>query len=473
MPGQEPEVWPSKAKQQTPPPQPDAEAPEVWPTPKPKAATSSALPAEAPAPPSLASAAPADTGLAVHGSLSTQYRGRWADAQHDNDLYEFLAVDIGDPNRDKWTAHMSARMAIDLDGKPSGSEPPLFFNLADTYNGAVYTRLYEAHADGTDIGPLAELKLGRQIEYETPVYAWLDGAYLLSKPIGDHNLEFGGYGGIPVHMYESSTNGDAIGGVFGQAKLWSDARARLDWMHLDDSSETGDHVDNLWKLGVWQDIGSAWHLEGNYSRLNDHNRDFTVRGTYSDLEDNLTVQGAFYQLLEGQKALSLELDPFFTALGELFPYYDGSLLVSKGFGNDVNVQAGFDARRVTDDADLGEFNHDFDRYFATVALSHILPSELVLSGTGEMWDGGGTGIASWGADLARKFDGRWDTSIGTYFSLYKADLFSTTERDNVRTYYLRVRYRHSSALTWDLRYEYESSEFGPFNTLILGLVWHF
>lgn len=411
--------------------------------------------------------------LAIHGYLSSQYRGRFAGSQHDNDLYEFLSVDIGDPTRNRWTAHISARAAADLDGKPPTNPPPLFFNLNDTYDGAITAHLYEAHVDGTDLGPIDQLRIGRQIDFETPVYAWFDGAYAVTKGLGKENLKFGAYGGVPVHEFESSATGDVMAGSFAESKLWEKSKARLDWMHLEDNSSTGYHNDEVWKLGLWQDVGKSLRLDGNYSRLNDHNRDFGVHATWTDAEDDLTVQASYYELLQAQKDHSLELDPFFTTLFELFPYYSAGFLVSKGLSDKLNLQGGFDARRVTDNSNQGEFNHDFDRYFLTAVLSNVLPSELVLSATGEIWDSGSTGIASCGADLSRRFSGKLDTAIGTYYSLYKTDLFTSVERDNVRTYYLKLRYHQDQSLTWELRYEYESVDPGPFNTLILGLVWHF
>jgi hypothetical protein len=277
-----------------------------------------------------------------------------------------------------------------------------------------------------------------------------------------------------VHQYETSRTGDVLAGTYAESKLWPQSRERLEWMHLEDNqSTTGYHNNDLLRFGIWQELGTSVRLDGNYTRLDDHNRDFGVNATWNEREDDLTVQASFYQLLEGQKDLALEIDPFFASLGELFPYYDARFLVSKGFGNKVTVQAGFDARRVTDDSNQGEFNHDFDRYFLTLVLSDTLPAGLVLSGTGEFWDSGSTGITSGGADLSRHFGTQLDASIGTYYSLYKTDIFADVERDNVRTYYLRLRYHQGKSLTWDLRYEYESVDPGPFNTLILGLVWHF
>ena len=75
--------------------------------------------------------------------------------------------------------------------------------------------------------------------------------------------------------------------------------------------------------------------------------------------------------------------------------------------------------------------------------------------------------------MSRPFGSGVDASLGSYYSLFKYDLFSIEERDDVRTYYLALRWKRSSASAFDLRYEYEDSEFGDFQTLRLGARWSF
>ncbi|MBI2899767.1 MAG: hypothetical protein HYY17_06255, partial [Planctomycetes bacterium] len=55
-------------------------------------------------------------GVPIHGALSLKYRVRWGGGETDNDLYQHLSTDIGDPDRDKLTGHLFFRASEDLDG---------------------------------------------------------------------------------------------------------------------------------------------------------------------------------------------------------------------------------------------------------------------------------------------------------------------------------------------------------------------
>ena len=48
---------------------------------------------------------------------------------------------------------------------------------------------------------------------------------------------------------------------------------------------------------------------------------------------------------------------------------------------------------------------------------------------------------------------------------------SCDERDDVRTYYLVLRWKQSRVSAFDFRYEFENSEYGDFHTLRLGATW--
>jgi hypothetical protein len=75
-------------------------------------------------------------------------------------------------------------------------------------------------------------------------------------------------------------------------------------------------------------------------------------------------------------------------------------------------------------------------------------------------------------DLKRDFGEKVVASIGSYYSLYKYDLYLVEERDDVRTYYLRLRYKGGPSWSCDLRYEYEDS-FDDYSTLRMGATWLF
>jgi hypothetical protein len=216
-------------------------------------------------------------------------------------------------------------------------------------------------------------------------------------------------------------------------------------------------------------------LFGSYSMLEGESRDYRLRASYADYEHDLTLQAAFYELLQTQSELPLEIDPFYDQLLDYAPFYSMQLLASKGIAEWLSLQGGADLRRVSDSDDVGQFNRDLDRYYATAVLDGE-PweplADFALSLTGESWDSDGEEIRSYGADLACE-RGRSETSLGSYYSLYKFDVVSGEEREDVRTYYLRFARELGAATNADVRYEFEDSEFDDYHTLRLGLTWRF
>jgi hypothetical protein len=411
--------------------------------------------------------------LAIHGSINTRYRGRWTDGDQDHDVYTVATLSVGDPLRDSWTGYVQAELAADLDGKSTAGGQSQFFSLQDTYEGALVPRLFSAYAEYHRASAFDDIRIGRQFLYDTPAVAWFDGAYAHTRPVTGDKLQFGAFAGVPVHEYESSRAGDFIGGSFAEMKPWQGAHARFDWMHLEDQTMFGDHSNDLMRLSVGQSFGENLRLDVDATRLDDANRDYTVKTDWVLPDAGITLQATFYQLLEEQKSLSLEIDPFYTTLLTQFPYYEGRLLATKDFGERFSLQGGADFRRMEHEGDIGEFNRDFDHGYLTAVFKDVLASELDLSLTGDLWYGGGSDITTWGADLSRKIGSHWTAGVGSYFSMFKYDLFASTERDDVRTYYAGARWKNGS-LAWDVRYEYEDAQHtGTFNTLRMGATWSF
>lgn len=412
-----------------------------------------------------------ESGFPVHGYLTSFYRGRWTGDEGDHDLQEILSIDFGDPARHAWTGHAMTRVNADLDG--GGDSPSEFSDLTDIFDGAVTARLYDAWVERRSDGVVERTRIGRQTLWDTPVFAWFDGVSAQTSETEKNQVSFGAYGGIPVRQYESSREGDLLLGAYGQARPWTEGRVRLDWMRLEDESSTGEHEENLTKLGLWQGLWQQLQLEGSASMLGSEERDCSAAATWRNPEAGLTLQASYYQLLETQRDLPMEIDPFYATLAELFPYGQARVLASKDFGEKVSVEAGADVRRVTDDGDEGQFNRDFERFFSTVHLRELLPAGLALGLTGESWDADASDIRTWGVDLSRQFGEKIDTSLGSSYALYKVDVQSGEEQDDVRTWYLRLRWKRSSSIRWDLRYEVEDSDIDTFHGLRVAMTWRF
>jgi hypothetical protein len=410
-----------------------------------------------------------DSGLDIHGSLSTWLRSRNTSGAHDNDLRQVVSIDVGDPTKDAVSGHLMAQGSLDLDG----DSDDVFAGLSDTYDSALTGRLYDAFVDFNQVDGFERIRLGRQLDYETPELAWFDGALVESEELGSLRSQLGVYGGLPVHPYESSPDGDALIGAFASARPWEGNRLRLDWMHFQDQRDDQEYRDDLLGARTWQNFGPSVLVEGGYTRLGGENRDVRARAMWSDSDDDLTLEASWYQLLETQADLSLELDPYYATLLELFPYTQTRLMASKGFGERFDLQAGMDLRRMSDEDDVGNFNRDFERYFLRADLNDTLPAELDLGAVGEVWVSDGSDISTWGLDLERAFGAELEASAGTLFALYKFDVATEEERENVRTWFLRMRWKRTKSTTFDFEYDYEDSDGTDFHTLRLGGTWRF
>jgi len=102
-----------------------------------------------------------------------------------------------------------------------------------------------------------------------------------------------------------------------------------------------------------------------------------------------------------------------------------------------------------------------------------LPAGLDLGAIGEVWVSDGSDVETWGLDLERSFGAELDAALGTIFALYKFDSATEEERENVRTWYLRLRWKSSKSTTFDAEYDFEDADGTDFHTLRLGGTWRF
>lgn len=412
-------------------------------------------------------------GFPIHGFLSARYDARFTPDDSDQDLFQMLSVDLGDPDRHRITGHFLGRLTEDLDGNTDRGRFYVFDNVTDTYKSNANGRLYHAYLDIHRLPVLEKIRLGRQLLYDTPAFAAFDGGLLETRELWDLKLQLGGYGGVPVHLFESSPEGDVLAGVYAQARPWKGGRARFDWMRARDRATLGVNSDDLFGAALWQNLGEYLQLHGQYTFLEERSRDVQVRGTFQQPDWDFKIQGSYYELLEPQRDLALEFDPFFSVAFDQFPYRQTRWLASKGLGEHFLIEGGFDLRRLRNPGDEGSFNRDFERYFITPSVRDFPLKGLSASLTGELWESRGRDLWSAGADLSYQFNDRLKASIGTYYSLYKYDYFANREWDHVQTYYFKISTKWTRNLKTDLDYEYEDDEFDEYHHLRLGLIWSF
>lgn len=410
------------------------------------------------------------SGLAIHGSASLRYEHRRTGDARDQDLRAFVDLDFGDASKDRFTGRLSGRAALDVDGD-SGD---IFDGITDTFDSSLNGQLYDAYVDVHDpLGAIALVRLGRQLDYETPEAVVYDGVRVETRELGDARWRLGAYGGVSTHYYESSPAGDRVYGAYLHVHPWPDGRLNFDWIHADDERDLGGFDDDLLGVELWQELSRAARFEAAYTRLSDESRDLRLRTSWLDADQALRVQLSYYELFETQIANPLEFDKFSETLFAYFPFYRFDLSISKGIGERVQILAGIDTRRVDDDDDISDFNRDVDRYYLTTVFDQLGSENTSLSLTGDVWEGGDRDVQTWGADLTHRFRDDLEGSIGSYYSLYKFDLFNVEERDNVRTYYVRVERDLGSGLELQVDFEIEDNDVDDFQLLRVRLLWRF
>lgn len=405
----------------------------------------------------------------VSGQLLSRYRGRFKEGESDHDLESTVDLALQDPEH-RWSGAVLARAAYDLDGHESGQDD--FFSLQDTYDHRLTAQLFHAYVDVASRS-LGLLRVGRQPSYETPVTVFFDGVRAELAPQGERRATAGAYAGIGEHLYESSSQGDFVFGTFGSVLVWPGAELRADWMHLEDERLGAGHEDDLLGLVLGQDIlgkDRATRLDLRFTSLEGNGRDVRLTGSHVESDASFSLQGSFYRLLQTQNQLAAPLDPFSDTLFELFPYTQVGLSATKDW-KAFSLLSGLDLRRVDDADDEGQFNRDFERYYLTGTLPEALP--VVVSLTGEVWRATDADYDTWGASLSRGFDGGWDVSVGSQYSLYEYDLVTGEERDHVRTTYLDTRWKASLAHSWRLRYSFERNDIDDYHELWLVYAWNF
>lgn len=407
------------------------------------------------------------SGKWFRGRSWTRYWLRWEGGDKDQDLFETLSLDLGDASKDPVSVHFMGRLAADLDGYDD-----TFRGLSDSYGHRTDALLYDLYLDLHRLPGIDVLRVGRQTLYETPEFAYLDGLRVDSEEFGALKLQLGAYVGASTHLYESSHSGDLTAGAFASVRPWAGGRVRLDYMHLEDRALLGDHRDDLLGASWWQRLYEQLQFEAHYTRLENEDRDVRSRLYFTDAGSDLLLQVSYYQLLQPQGDLVLEADPFFNAVHELFPYTQWGLLASKGLGEHLDLQAGADLRRVEDESDVGTYNRDYERWFGTASVHDVLVDGLGASVTADVWNSNGQQVHSWGASVDKTFD-RLTASVGTYYSLYKFDLYADRERDHVRTWFGRVRYKTGNDVNLDFDYEFEDDDFGHTQTVRMGVTWIF
>ena len=403
----------------------------------------------------------------TNGFVSATYRARSNEHTDDHDLYTNLGLNVNEGG--KASFNFLGRLATDLDGNRDSSGYYVYDSLADSTGHSMDEKIFSAHADLNKLGVVDALRLGRQTVEGTPEVAFFDGLSADSSSMGSMSLKAGVYGGVPVRFYESSSEDSLVGGHV-QMEPTKTLKARLDWMRSTDDRITQTRHDDIFSVNVEKQVQKSTRLLAAYSMLENEARDVALRCYYRNMEKDLSMSFYLYTLIQTQNNFALEFDPFYSSTKELYPYYKASTLISKGLGDTLVLDTGYDLRRVKDSSNVGSYNREYDRFFVTPMLLDKPWVGGSCSVTLDLWKSGDRQIFAYGGDLSHKCTEKLDVSAGTLFSMYKYDLFSDSEKEDVQTYYLKAKYKMSKMLRFNSSYEYETDSLEANHVIKLGIV---
>jgi len=409
-----------------------------------------------------------------HGDATVRFRGRYTDGESDNDLYQYVRVRYRREDAEGWSGNAYIRISEDLDGEGDGDEFFVFDSIDDTYGTRVLSRLYSLYANyRSECGVVEQVRIGRQDVTAGDLFH-VDGVHALFRP-GAGATRLYAFGGIPSHLYESSVEGDWIVGVGATFEPWCRAGVEVSDVYIEDASHVyGVEHANLATVQVTQGVYDAGSVRAGFQMLNE---DARVAWGSADLYSSrldATFRGSFRTQISQEKAQAYDIDPYYAILLTLEPYWEATLSVSKDVGRCVTVEAGGQVRRLYDQDDEGDFNHDFSRVWATISATDWPAYGWTPAVTGEWWrTEDGDDVAAAGFELAWRPSDCFRASAGVDYSLYRTDLYAVDERFDSYGAYVRARWRSSWRWEWDGSLRVEDDDFDTVVTLNLAVRFEF
>jgi hypothetical protein len=187
-----------------------------------------------------------------------------------------------------------------------------------------------------------------------------------------------------------------------------------------------------------------------------------------------SVRGSFRVQMLAENEQAYDVDPYFAILTELHPYWEASASASKAFGALSAVEAGAHVRRLQDEDDEGDYNHDFTRGWLTLSRWSDPCRRFGVSATGEWWstgDGEDVGAAGFAVDW--RPGERWRASAGVDYSLWRSDLYAARERYDSYGVFVRARWRPTARWEGDASVRYDTGDEEDVLTVQLTARWEF
>ncbi len=479
---------PKETPKEAPKTDPKAPPKDVKPAPKPE---EKAAPKETAKPAEEKKAEPAAEGEEgvfspkLTGSLSLKYKIKYAEytddtgdkaEETDQDLQMLLNLSMKNLYKNQIHFHMMGGYNIDTWGRQDSKHRAEVFEFADvydTYNHKAHGKLYYSYLETDDfLLEGLDMKFGR-VGIEKGESIHIDGLAVSYEP--EKALVVTAFAGLPVyfwkhHMVDNFTAGFYI--EFLPFHLVEDVpgdttKLTLEYIYVSEDQNDAGIEDNFFSVVLDQKLfHRTVDLQARASVLNGEFRDFKIRGTLRDPENDIRLRLMFFTLpVKLEEELSIDMSPFMDVMGRYNPYNEFKLDIFKGFvDGKFGIELGYHGRMLKKERYEGKFNHDFDRLYATGSAYDFLESHLDISVTVEyvqsMTPDDEDKILTMGFDLGYKFSDEVKFGIGMHYHRWEMAYLSTQdtveELENVRLFSLFIDVKPVQGLKIGLNYSFET-----------------
>lgn len=414
-------------------------------------------------------------GMKLDGYFDLRYRLRSSPTGvKDQDVFGSLGLDLTIPNIGKEGLHfrLSGSAILDVNDFPQNGSP--FFGLSETFNSRFHSYLYEAFAEANPGGPLSNVRVGRQMLWREEGIRF-DGAYLETKRVGPASFTF--YGGVPVHFYEASAEGDVVAGTGVKLHASKTLTFTIDEIYMRDRRQIAglpDRVEEL--LSVF---GAEWHplktltARGSYSMLDTKERRENFSLNYADSDAGFRASGEILRQNDFTDLPATEFSPMVGVLGNYHPYLEGRLNASKTLFKPAELGAGYRIRRLLEGTSEGLFNHEFDQVYAVLTLDPFPIEDVAVSVRGDLFDGNSVNTGGGGVSIEKRFGKTARIEASTDYTLYRLDYILGEERFRSREYALRGKVKLSERISIGAGYRFESDSLGEYHVADFNLIIRF
>lgn len=417
---------------------------------------------------------PPGAGWQLQGTLRLDYRSRSSVRGGEDDADLLGSGHLRAALRDEEGAE---QMALVVDGlltwDADGFSAPdqSYFGLQETFPDRFHGFLYEGYVESRALVEGLSFRVGRQ-EVTREDALWFDGGSV--EVAAAPALTFLAYGGIPVHFYESRRQGDALAGLGGRWKVDPRLELGLDGIHVRDevTGLDGTRFQTRENLSIasatWRPLDQTL-LQGSASWVGDRARRQEVSGHWVSPAADWRVRLRVRHQEDYGEAVPTEFSPLAAVLGDVAPYWLGSLGVQHDLSRTVSVDAGYQVRALDNLSDERAFNREYRRWYVLFGIQDLFVDTLSAGLHTDVWESDTGHITTAGGSLTWKPSERLRLEGGTDYMLYRFDWFSGREYVDDRQYFLRARFRLTEVTSFRARIAQDRSQFGTDHVLDFGL----